>query len=52
VPQAREKFLALRKSTRMDVAAGIEEVYPTLLLSLTYSTVPSGAYIDQIIFYG
>lgn len=26
VRQAREKFLSLRKSTRMDVAAAIEEV--------------------------
>lgn len=28
VSQAREKFLSLRKSTRMDVAVVIEEVYP------------------------
>ena len=31
--QAREKFLSLRKSTRMDVAAAIEEVYTILTLS-------------------
>ena len=31
VPQAREKFLSLRKSTRMDVASVIEEVYPMLV---------------------
>lgn len=30
--QAREKFLSLRKSTRMDIAQATEEVYPIVVM--------------------
>ena len=32
LPQAREKFLSLRKSTRMDIAQATEEVYPIVVM--------------------
>jgi len=32
VLQAREKFMSLRKSTKIDIATVIEEVFPTTFL--------------------
>lgn len=37
VLQAREKFMSLRKSTKFDIAAVIEEVNPVAYLQHFYS---------------